>query len=64
MMNPTWNLTETYDSFEIEVELTDTELIAISVALRSVMDESADDVYSRAWRKLQPAVERAIERGR
>lgn len=64
MMNPTWKLTETYDSFELEVELTDSELIAISIALRHVMDESADDVYSQAWRKLQPAVDRAIERDR
>ena len=58
-----WTLTETQDGNELmDEDLTDSELIAISIALRAVMDESADDVYSRAWRKLQWWVPRAIQK--
>lgn len=58
-----WKLIEVSD--EEENALSDSELIGISIMLRENMGEPYDErsVYLCAWRKLQSAVDKAIDNG-
>ena len=55
-----WKIVETDDP----LDLTDAELIGLSILAAQYMGEPADDlnVYYRAWKKIQPMVNTAIDR--
>jgi hypothetical protein len=53
-----WSIVAAENQQDTVHGLTDDELIAVSIALRSV--STTGDAYRRAWWKIQPQVERAI----
>jgi hypothetical protein len=60
-----WRIIEVDEGEATDSDLTDSELVGISVALLAVAGRSANgnSVYQRAWVKLQSAVIRAEHRG-
>jgi hypothetical protein len=56
-----WKIIEVDEGKEVDSDLTDSELVGISVALSAAASKSAnyDNPYKRAWAKLQAAVTRA-----
>lgn len=58
-----WRIIEIPDEEASETDLSDGELIGISISLRYLSEEPDDfDVYWRARRKIQPQVEVALAR--
>jgi hypothetical protein len=54
-----WRLIEIEDADATEDDLTDSELIGLSVVLAHCSEDDGD-VYHRAWTKIRPEVEKAI----
>jgi hypothetical protein len=56
-----WRIIEVDEGEEADSDLTDSELVGISVALLATAVRSAnrDNVYQRVWVKLQSVVTRA-----
>ena len=59
-----WRITEIPDSEATEDDLTDGELVGVSIILTQNMGEPYDNinVYYRAWEKIQPKGMLAAER--
>lgn len=55
-----WRLVEIPDAESTGEDLSDGELIGVSIALAHHCSPVERDVYRRAYRKLQPAVNKAI----
>jgi hypothetical protein len=54
-----WRLIEVDEKDATDADLTDSELIGVAVCLAH--NSEPGDVYRRAWQKIQPQVQRAID---
>lgn len=53
-----WRLVEVPEDNAVESDLTDSELIVVSIILAQYSEP--DDVYRRAWQKIQAQTDKAI----
>jgi hypothetical protein len=58
-----WRLVKVETADALESDLTNSEMVGVSIILIHHAGEPLDDmnVYYRAWRKIQPMVDEAID---
>ena len=56
-----WRLIEIPEDEAVRNDLTDSELIGVSIMLAQYSEPG--DVYRRAWQKIQAQTDKAIDRG-